>query len=153
MSYVENNLLVSEHLLYRTSLHWIIFATGALWFVLAIIFLCIGKLLTYLGFIMLALTFYDFMISYVRYKTSEFALTNKRVIVKVGFIRRTIVEMFLQKVEGLQVDQPILGRLFGYGTIIICGTGGSRDYFAKIHEPFEFRKRVQQQIEIVLETK
>src|SRR5205085_1676191 len=94
---------------------------------------------------------YDFLVSFIRYKTSDFVLTNKRVLVKVGFIRRTSVETFLQKVEGIQVDQSIAGRILNFGTIVICGTGGSRDYFARIANPLEFRKRVQQQIEQVLE--
>lgn len=150
MSYIDTTLLVNEHVLYRTRTHWIVFASCAGWLVATAILISMPGTLMYLALPTTLLGIYDFFISLIRYTTSEFAVTNKRVLVKVGFIQRHSVETFLQKVEGIQVEQTLFGRIFNYGNIIVCGTGGSRDRFAKIDEPLEFRKQVQQQIEIVL---
>ncbi len=79
-------------------------------------------------------------IAYVRYKSVELAVTNKRVIVKHGFIRRQTVEMNLNKVESIQVEQGVLGRVFNFGTLIIAGTGSSHAPLAGIADPMGFRK-------------
>ena len=78
--------------------------------------------------------------AYVRYKSTELAVTTKRVIVKHGFIRRQTVEINLNKVESIQVDQGVLGRLFNFGTLVISGTGTSHAPIAGISEPMGFRK-------------
>jgi uncharacterized membrane protein YdbT with pleckstrin-like domain len=78
--------------------------------------------------------------------TSEFAITNKRVLIKTGWIRRYSLETLLTKVESIRVDQSVLGRMLDYGTVIINGTGGSKESFHKIAEPMMFRRRVQDQI-------
>lgn len=78
--------------------------------------------------------------AYVRYKTTELAITSKRVIVKFGFIRRSTVEININKVESIQVDQEILGRMFNFGTLIIAGAGNPQAPISGISEPMEFRK-------------
>lgn len=82
----------------------------------------------------------------VNLATSEFGLTNKRVLMKTGFIARHSLETLLTKVESISVHQGLLGRLLGYGTIIIGGTGGSKEAFYAIRDPLEFRRQVQEQI-------
>lgn len=78
--------------------------------------------------------------AYIRYKTTELAITTKRVIVKVGFIRRSTVEININKVESIQVDQSLAGRLFDFGTLIISGAGSAQAPIPGISEPMEFRK-------------
>ncbi|WP_370539085.1 PH domain-containing protein [Anaeromyxobacter sp. PSR-1] len=68
-------------------------------------------------------------------------------MIKVGFIRRVSLETLLAKVEGVTVEQGLLGRLFGYGTITVIGTGSTRTPFKRIAGPMEFRRVVQEQIE------
>jgi uncharacterized membrane protein YdbT with pleckstrin-like domain len=60
--------------------------------------------------------------------------------------RRTI-EMLLNKVESIEVSETTMGRLLGYGAIVVVGTGGSTEPFRKIAHPLTFRSRLQQQIE------
>ena len=79
-------------------------------------------------------------IAYVRYKSVELAVTTKRVIVKHGFISRQTVEMNLSRVESVQVEQGVLGRLFDFGTLVIAGTGTSHAPPAGIADPMGFRK-------------
>ena len=78
--------------------------------------------------------------AYVRYKTTELAITSRRVIVKFGFIRRRTIEININKVESIQVDQEVLGRLFNFGTLVISGAGNPQAPIAGISSPMEFRK-------------
>ncbi|MGC4000144.1 MAG: PH domain-containing protein [Anaeromyxobacter sp.] len=86
-------------------------------------------------------------IAYLSMSTAEFGVTSKRVMIKVGFIRRQSLETLLTKVEGVAVNQGILGRILGYGTIVVNGTGSTRTPFANISEPDAFRRAVQNQLE------
>src|SRR5258708_28151178 len=76
------------------------------------------------------------------YATSEFAVTNKRVIIKIGWVRRRTVETMLSKVEGINVDQELVGRLLGYGTLVVTGTGRTKEQFTTIANPFELRPQL-----------
>jgi uncharacterized membrane protein YdbT with pleckstrin-like domain len=78
--------------------------------------------------------------AYVRYKTTELAITSRRVIVKSGFIRRRTIEININKVESIQVDQEILGRLFNFGTLVISGAGNPQAPITGISSPMEFRR-------------
>ena len=80
------------------------------------------------------------IVAYVRFKSTELAITTKRVIVKVGFIRRSTVEININKVESIQVDQGIVGRLFNFGTLVIAGAGTPQAPVAGISSPMDFRK-------------
>lgn len=82
----------------------------------------------------------------VTYMTSEFAVTNKRVLFKMGFIRRRSLDRMLAKVEAIGINQSVLGRLLGYGTVVITGTGGVRQPFKNVVNPLELRRQVQKQI-------
>ena len=86
-----------------------------------------------IGLIFLAL-------AYVRYKSVELAVTTRRVIVKHGFVRRHTVEMNLNKVESIQVEQGLLGRLLDFGTLVVAGTGASHAPLTGIADPMGFRK-------------
>jgi uncharacterized membrane protein YdbT with pleckstrin-like domain len=79
----------------------------------------------------------------VTVKTSELVITDRRVLIKVGFIQRHTFEMFISKIESVAVFQSMLGRLFNYGTVEIRGTGGSAESFATIAAPLPFRDAIQ----------
>ncbi|MDP8567381.1 PH domain-containing protein [Methylophilus aquaticus] len=153
MSFIDNNLLASETVIYRARLHWIIFINAALYLLLSValsVFILLQSEATqglwYISLLSLALALGSAISSLIRYKTSEFAITNKRVLIKVGFIRRHSLEVLLHKVEGIGVNQSIPGRIFGFGTIIVSGTGGTKETFDLIASPLEFRKQVQAQL-------
>jgi len=91
--------------------------------------------------------------AFIALKTSEFAVTNKRVLIKTGFIRRNSLEVLLSKVEGIQVHQSLVGRLLNFGSIVVTGTGGSHDPYHRIAAPLGFRRAVQEQVAAVQETR
>ena len=78
--------------------------------------------------------------AYVKYKTTELAITNKRVIAKFGFISRRTIEININKVESIQVDQGVLGRIFNYGTLVVSGAGNPQAPIPGISDPIQFRK-------------
>jgi uncharacterized membrane protein YdbT with pleckstrin-like domain len=80
------------------------------------------------------------LFGYVRYKTTELAITNKRIIVKIGFIRRQTVEINISKVESIQVDQSLWGRVFNFGSLVITGSGSSQAPIHSISDPMGFRR-------------
>lgn len=150
MSYIEENIMKGENIVYRCKLHFVIFLWAAIWFIVAIIFSQGGSAVGYL-FIVIAIV--TGISSFINYSTSEFGITNKRLLVKVGFIRRNSIEILLNKVEGIQVSQGLLGRILGFGSIMVIGTGGTRYPFHNIDAPFEFRKQAQEQIAAVQDSK
>jgi uncharacterized membrane protein YdbT with pleckstrin-like domain len=77
---------------------------------------------------------------WILYKTTEIAITNKRIIAKFGFISRSTIEINLPKVESVQVDQGVMGRMLDYGTIIVSGAGTPNLSIPGAAEPLEFRK-------------
>jgi uncharacterized membrane protein YdbT with pleckstrin-like domain len=117
--YVDNNLIKDEHVVYETKYHWKIFLS-------------------------LSGIFTLFILPALQRWSDEFVITDKRVIVKTGIISRRTLEMNLNKIESVNVDQSIMGRLLGYGTITIIGTGGTHESFPDIGHAVEFRKRFQE---------
>ena len=117
--YVDNNLIKEESVVFETTYHWIIFCN-----LRAVLTLFIAPIID-------------------KY-TDEFAITNKRVIIKTGLISRRTFEMNHSKIESVNVDQGIIGRMLGYGTIRIVGSGGTKETFSKILNPLEFRKKFQE---------
>jgi len=156
MSYVEKHLIPNEDVIYFTRLSWIVYLKALLVFLIGIALFVwgahmgggtpdaetINPLYGIAGIVFLiGLTL--FLIAFVHRRSSEFAVTNKRVIIKVGLVSRRSVEILLAKVEAITVDQTLLGRIFGYGTITIIGTGGTHEPFQLISNPLEFRRQAQ----------
>jgi len=153
MSYIEKNLMNAETILYRGKLHWIVFLWPVIWFIVAIKFFADGGNAAAASGLFVLIAIVTGIASFINYTTSEFGITNKRVIVKVGFIRRNSIEVLLNQVEGIQVNQGILGRILGFGSITISGTGGTKDPLHKISAPLEFRRKAQEQIASVQDSK
>jgi uncharacterized membrane protein YdbT with pleckstrin-like domain len=150
MSYIEENLMNGENILYRARLHWVVFLWPVIWFIAAIIFLGRGShAAVTVGYLFILVAIAKGISSFINFSTSEFAVTNQRVIAKVGFIRRNSLEVLLGKIEAIQVNQDVVGRILGYGSITVSGTGGTRDPFHNISNPLELRRQIQEQIAIL----
>jgi uncharacterized membrane protein YdbT with pleckstrin-like domain len=146
MAYVHSQLLPGEQVLYRAHMSRLLFlpAIGV-----AVLAVAAGIVTGYapsfwptvvaLGGIAAVV----FLGEWILYKTSEFAVTDRRVIIKVGWVKRRTLETMLGKVEALEVEQGVLGRMFNFGTITVTGTGGTQETFDRIGSPLEFRKQVQ----------
>jgi uncharacterized membrane protein YdbT with pleckstrin-like domain len=90
------------------------------------------------------------VVALVRRSSTELAVTNRRVIAKFGLIARRTIEMNLAKIESVRVEQTIMGRLFGFGSIIVTGTGATMDPIQFIAQPIAFRQAIQQATDALL---
>src|SRR4051812_41327671 len=159
MGYVEQNLISGETITHKTRLHWIMMVLpagiSAFFFLLALFLFTTaiakrstgdGGTLAIFGIVVFVFGDLPIVISFLQRASSEFGVTNKRVILKSGVIQRKTAEMFLEKIESVSVDQSLVGRMFNYGTITVHGTGGTAETFDRIAHPLEFRRQVQEQI-------
>jgi uncharacterized membrane protein YdbT with pleckstrin-like domain len=148
VGYVERHLLPDERVLYKTRLHWILFARPAL---LVVVGVALAGLLWqvaqpawlwYAGAVVVGVGLLWGLVRYVELMTSEFAVTTARLILKVGLIRRYTAELLLAKVESVGVQQGLVGRLLNFGDLIVTGTGGAREVFHRVRDPIGFRTQV-----------
>jgi uncharacterized membrane protein YdbT with pleckstrin-like domain len=156
MSYIRKSLLDGEKIIYLTRRHKIIFTYPVIWLLLSAILFGIKWVLVFkpeINFalsifsgIFLAVAFIHALVIWVNYLSAEFGITNQRVIVKEGFLKRKTIEVFLRSVESVQVDQTLWGRLLNFGTVIVSGTGGMTDPLKMIRKPLDFKKQVQQRL-------
>jgi hypothetical protein len=163
MSYVQSNLVSGEKVIYETRLHWIVMlghmTVGCLLLALP------GTLLLYYASnqsgintkelhlmeggaaVLLISGVVVILAGLVRRNATEMAVTNRRLVIKTGLASRKTIEMLLNKVESIEVSETAAGRMLGYGTIVVIGTGGTPEPFHKVAHPLQFRSHVQQQIE------
>jgi hypothetical protein len=146
MSYIDGNLLTGEQVVYRTRLHWLLFTTPVLFTAIVLVpiawFLAHGTWNHY-AWIPLALGLLILLATYIKRQSSDFAVTNKRVMMKVGVFNTRSIELVLNKVEAIAVNQSLMGRIFGYGDIVVTGSGGTKEAFSHIQAPLAFRRAVQ----------
>lgn len=148
MSYIDKTLLPDEKVIYRSHPHWIVVFRSLMGLVLIAGFFMIGIRHTVLIislFSLLALA--AFVSGLIVYYSSEFGITNKRVIMKSGFISRYAFENSLDRIEGVEISQSIMGRIFDYGSIRIRGVSGTNELFSAVRYPFRFRYKVLEEIE------
>jgi uncharacterized membrane protein YdbT with pleckstrin-like domain len=146
MSYVERHLLAGEAVSFRTRLHWKLYFLPVLLVVVLLAPLTVLALSAsqqLLAILPVAAAIVVVAVPYLKRRSSEFAVTNKRVIIKLGVLRTRSIELLLPKIEGITVSQSLAGRLFGYGEIVVIGTGGTQEPFAGIQAPLDFRQAVQ----------
>ncbi len=148
--YSRATLLPNESPCHKTTLHWIIFVRFAalallIFFFLALLFAIAVQALTgsQLGWFVLPLPAFIMVLPTLAYVASELVITDLRVLIKTGIIRRQTLEVFVSKVESVAVDQGVLGRVLDYGTVAIRGTGRHEERFEAIARPVEFRNWVQ----------
>jgi uncharacterized membrane protein YdbT with pleckstrin-like domain len=156
MASLDDQLLAGERIVYRTRPHWILFG-GPLLVALAGLIVGVTLQLTvhdyryrysgwYAGAALLGVALLIALPPTIRYLSSDFAVTDKRVLARMGILNRQSLETLLSKIEGIGVVQDLWGRVLGFGTITITGTGGTRESIAGIPRPLEFRRQVQAQI-------
>jgi uncharacterized membrane protein YdbT with pleckstrin-like domain len=162
VSYVEKHLIEGEAVIYTTRLHWIVLVgpvlLGLLFGVTGVVLFVLSRRATVdssaahtpmmmIGAIFLVVALFFILRGVLVRNATEMTVTNKRVFVKVGMAARRTIELLLSRVESIGVEESVMGRMLGYGTVILHGTGGTPESFDTIAHPLEFRTQVQQQIE------
>jgi len=150
MGYVERVLQPGEQIIHRARLHWLIYGRAALLLAIAVA-LAVGahyapenlrQTAGYAAIAAAALGILALIGAAIRRATTELVVTDHRVIFKRGVVSRHTVEMNRSKIESVDVDQSLLGRLLGYGTVVVRGTGGSLEPLANIEAPLALRSRI-----------
>ena len=126
MSYIDDSLIEGEQILHRARVSW--------WSQVGLLVLGIRLLVLVVGLAFL-------VAAWIRVRSTEIAITNRRVIAKFGFIKRDTVEINLDKVEALRVEQGFFGRMLNFGTIFISGAGTSVAPISNIADPLVFRRK------------
>ena len=152
MGYLEQSLTSGEVVLYRTRLHWSVlvwpFAIAFVCTAIAIgLFVAGAGVAAIAGVVFLVLAIVAAATGWVRRSSIEMAVTNRRVLMKTGILSRRTVEVLLTKVESIGVDQSVMCRLAGFGSVVVRGTGGTHELFERVAHPLEFRRQVQEQID------
>ena len=125
MGYIEDHIMPGEQIVYKAKLHWAMFIGPVVFtglFILTIMIALLSDVDLCTSYVWLVFGVPALINALITYYTTEFAVTDKRVIAKTGLVRRHSLELLLTKVESVGVDQPILGRLLDYGTITVVGT-------------------------------
>lgn len=141
MNYVNKSLMKDEKIIYQAKLHWKIYLWTTILILIGVLTIKDGGSTFLIIGILLGIS------SWIKFITSKFVITNKRIVMKVGLIKITSIETILDKIETVTVNQGIIGRILNYGTIGITGSGGSRTLFSMISNPINFRKILNEQLE------
>ena len=146
--YIDEILQPGEKVLYSTNLHWVFYWRASAAWILALLLLVLSRFTTNEGLVLLCLSasavvalaaLYWTLTAWFHRWTTETDVTNLRVVHKAGFIKRRTFEMSLDKVESVDVNRSIPGRLLNYGDVTIQGVGEGRETIATIASPLAFR--------------
>ena len=149
--YIDEILQPGERVLYSTNEHWVYFLPAIGAWIAAVAFLVLWRLAAADALALVCLAFaavaglaalYWTATAWFHCWTTETDVTNMRVVHKTGFIKRETFEMSLDKVESVDVNQSILGRLMNYGDLTIQGVGEGKRTITTITSPLAFRNAI-----------
>ncbi len=149
--YIDEILQPGEKVLYSTNAHWMFYLPAIAAWIVALVLLILSRTTVTESLILLCLAasaivavvaLYWTVRAWFHRWTTETDVTNLRVVHKTGFIKRRTFEMALDKVESVDVNQSILGRLLDYGDVTILGVGEGRETIATIASPLRFRNSI-----------
>lgn len=145
-SYIDKNLQVGETIQYKAHVHWCIFFVPIVLLLVGIRFFPSDDVFEHLiGITALPLGIFTMLRSLYMKIGTHYVVTNKRVILKQGLLSRNAMELMLTKCEGLSINQGLIGRLFGFGTILLT-TGGATNVFSYVTDPMRFRNAINAQL-------
>jgi uncharacterized membrane protein YdbT with pleckstrin-like domain len=149
--YIDEILQPGEKVLYSTNAHWIFYFPAILAWILVLVLLMLSRMTTVDSLVLLCLAaavvvalaaLYWTVKAWFHRWTTETDVTNMRVVHKTGFIKRRTFEMSLDKVESVDVNQSILGRILNYGSVTVRGVGEGAETIDMIASPLEFRSHI-----------
>ena len=149
--YIDQILQPGEKVLYSTIAHWTFYLPAIAMWILVAILLAVSALVTVpvltllcwaTAAVLAVVALYLTAKAWFHRWTTETDVTDRRVVHKTGFIKRRTFEMALDKIESVDVDQSILGRLLNYGNVTIMGVGEGRETISNIDSPLAFRNSI-----------
>jgi len=151
------SLSEGEELIYQTGLHKWVLTWPVLLILLSVVFIIVAAASGPNGFGSMFFWVLVFWIAVflaitarLDYSTAHLYLTSRRIILKAGWMRKVLMEVLLEKVQGIDIDQSLMGRMLNYGVVTIKGIGINNITMKNVREPFEFREIAQKQIQKVV---
>lgn len=144
--YIDTILGPDERVLYETDLSAVTYLP---YFFLMFAGLAAGAFLWWIDFAwwpVMSVSLLFPVIPWLQIQASEFAVTNRRVVMKTGVLSRNVFEMRLAKIESVDLSQSFFGRILNYGTVIVRGTGDTKKAFTMIESPVKFRSIIDRAI-------
>ena len=148
MSYVQSVLQPGERVRHISSIHWIVYWPGVVIALLAVVAYWLSDtrflpgIWRYASYALALVAVVLLIQQWFQWWVTEIAVTDRRVIYKKGLVRRQTNEMNMDKVESVQIDQSILGRMLDYGDVKILGTGEGFETLRTIASPIELRNSI-----------
>ena len=149
--YIDEILQPGEKVLYSTNAHWMFYLPAIGLWIVALVLVILSRVATVEGLVLLCMAaaavaalaaLYFTVTAWFHRFTTETDVTNMRVVHKTGFITRKTFEMSLDKVESVDVEQSIMGRILNYGDVTILGVGEGKQKIATIAAPLAFRNSI-----------
>lgn len=145
MRFIDQNLIENESIIYNSRVHYFVYEESLLWgltFLLIVtLSLIYSNALIYLGMMFSFIAaIYAFVDAFIQRHFTEISITNQRLIVKRGLIKRDVFEIPLNRIESVNINQNIIGRFLDYGSIDVKGVGTGLDNLSMIDKPFFLRK-------------
>ena len=149
--YIDDILQPGEKVLYSTNAHWIFYLPAiAAWLVALVLYIIArntaGPGLETMWLVLAAAAALVAALAtakaWFHVWTTETDVTNLRVVHKTGFVKRRTFEMSLDKVESVDVNQSILGRIMNYGDVTVRGVGEGLETIKTIAAPLDFRNHI-----------
>ncbi len=144
-NYISKNLLPDEKILFRTKKHWIIFLIPTFLTIMTVFFfLNDNPILIKMSYALAIITILHWGNQLLLYCASEFAITDKRVMMREGFFYRHTNETRLSSIANVGATQSLLAQVLQYGTVFINTFGGETDAFTELDQPIVFQKKLQE---------
>ncbi len=161
--YLERSMMPGERLLYAAEIHWVVYLSGIFVVAMGSAFSHYGsaavkaildgfwggvsdKAVMWISVAIIAAGTMKLLAAYVRQISTELVITDRRVIAKYGLISTTTFELMLTKVEGANIDQTMYGRILGFGTVMVKGTGGGISPIDHVASPYRFHSKLLQAV-------
>jgi hypothetical protein len=129
MAYLDESLAAGETIVARFDLHW-----TAKWRLIVYLLLAIPTL---------GIALFAAIYEWLRLRSIEMGVTNRRVVRKTGIVSRETAELRLASIETIDLRQTTWGRMLGYGDVVLTGRGESAMLFQRLARPLDAKRAIE----------
>jgi uncharacterized membrane protein YdbT with pleckstrin-like domain len=134
-----------ERTVVSTQMHWAVFIRPALWLGAAI-WIATMPSVGWLAALLFVIALVDGVSQALLRSNTQYTITTRRLVMSTGIVRKRSLDMARSKVESIAVNEPWFGRMVGYGTVVVGGTGGTKEAFHMVPDPQGFRTSAQEPV-------
>lgn len=128
MAYLEKRLGGGEHIVHRGRFHWLGYAQA--WLALLVLGIFLVGIYIFARMMLIRLT-------------TEMVVTNQRVVLKRGWLSVDVDSLTLEAVESIKMKESLLGRILGYGRVMVSGKGELHIDYPSMANPGDFSQALE----------